>query len=223
MNYKEILKKIEESLDGQAHLDELTKKKQDPFKILVSTILSARTRDSNTRIATERLFKKHYTPKLIAEEDNEVIEELIRPSGFYKVKAARVKEVSKIILEKYNSQVPHEFDKLIDLPGVGAKTANCVLVYAFKIPAIPVDTHVHRISNRLGWLKTKTPGKTEERLKEIIPRVLWIDLNRLLVRFGQEICLPNHPRCKICPINDLCPKDFTLENEIKKKRNNKEK
>ena len=218
MNYKEILDKIEGSLDGQAHLDELTKKKQDPFKILISTILSARTRDSNTRLATERLFKNHFTPKLIVEEKIEIIEELIKVSGFYKVKAARIQEVSRIILEEFDSQVPKDFENLINLPGVGAKTANCVLVYAFKIPAIPVDTHVHRISNRLGWLKANTPDKTEERLKKIIPRVLWIDINRILVRFGQEICLPNHPKCDVCPIDDLCPKDFTMELEMKRKR-----
>ena len=218
MNYKEILDKIEANLEGSAHLDELAENKQDPFKILISTILSARTRDSNTRLATERLFKNHYTPKLIAEEEIDVLEDLIRVSGFYKVKAARIREVSRIILKEYNSQVPNDFEELINLPGVGAKTANCVLVYAFKVPAIPVDTHVHRISNRLGWLKANTPDKTEERLKKIIPRVLWIDINRILVRFGQEICLPNHPKCDVCPIDDLCPKDFTMELEMKRKR-----
>jgi len=218
MNYKEILGKIEDSLDGQVHLDEMTKKKQDPFKVLISTILSARTKDSNTRLATERLFKNHFTPKLIVEEKIEVIENLIKVSGFYKVKAARIQEVSKIILEEFNSKVPNDFENLINLPGVGAKTANCVLVYAFKIPAIPVDTHVHRISNRLGWVTTTKTDKTELILKEIIPKDLWINVNRLFVRFGQEICLPNHPKCDMCPLNNVCPKDFTMENELKKKR-----
>ena len=218
MNYKEILDKIEESLEGKAHLDELAENKQDPFKILISTILSARTRDSNTRLATERLFKNHYTPKMIAEEDIEIIEDLIRVSGFYKVKATRIKEVSRIILEEYNNQVPDDFEELINLPGVGAKTANCVLVYAFKIPTIPVDTHVHRIPNRIGWIKTTRPGQTEEELKKIIPKVEWIRVNRVLVRFGQQICLPNHPKCDICSIHTICAKDFSMEIALKSKK-----
>jgi len=218
MNFKEILKKIENAIEGEAHLDELAKKKQDPFKILISTILSARTRDSNTRKASEKLFTRYNTPQLIAEADLDILEELIKVSGFYKVKAARIKEVSKILVEEYSGEVPTDFEELINLPGVGAKTANCVLVYAFKIPAIPVDTHVHRLSNRLGWVQTKKPNKTEQALKKILPRDLWIDLNRLLVRFGQQICLPIHPKCEICPLNKTCPKDFSMENELKKKK-----
>lgn len=218
MNYREILDEIEDILEGSAHLDELADNKQDPFKILISTILSVRTRDSNTKLATERLFKNHYTPKLIAEEEIEVIEDLIRVSGFYKVKAARVREVSRIILEEYNSQVPKDFEDLINLPGVGTKTANCVLVYAFKIPAIPVDTHVHRIPNRLGWIKTTRPNQTEEELKKIIPKIEWIRLNRVLVRFGQQICLPNHPKCDVCSINTFCAKDFSMEIALRNKK-----
>lgn len=218
MNYKEILDKIENSLEGEVHLGELSKEKQDPFKILISTILSARTRDSNTRLATERLFVKYSTPKLIAEADVEVLEDLVRVSGFYKVKAARIKEVSRVLLENLNGEVPNNFEELINLPGVGAKTANCVLVYAFKIPTIPVDTHVHRIPNRLGWIKTTRPNQTEEELKRIIPKGEWLRLNRLFVRFGQQICLPNRPKCNICPINKNCSKDFSMENALKKKK-----
>ena len=201
MNIEEILNKIESAIEGEAHLDELAKKKQDPFKILISTILSARTRDSNTITATERLFAKYNTPQLIAEAEIDILEELVKVSGFYKVKAARIKEVSKKLLEEYSGEVPSDFEELINLPGVGAKTANCVLVYAFKIPAIPVDTHVHRISNRLGWVRANKPNKTEQALKRKIPKDLWIKINRLLVRFGQQICLPNNPRCKICLLN----------------------
>jgi endonuclease-3 len=223
MNFKEILSKIETNIQGEAHLDELAKKKQDPFKILISTILSARTRDSNTRNATERLFAKYNTPQLIAEAPIDELEELVKVSGFYKIKAARIKEVSKILCDGYNSEVPTDFEELINLPGVGAKTANCVLVYAFKIPAIPVDVHVHRISNRLSWVQTKNPEQTEQSLKEVIPKELWINLNRLLVRFGQQICLPIHPKCDSCPIGDLCPKDFTMEIAKKKKKKRKNK
>jgi len=218
MDYKTIWNKIEDILEGEAHLDELAKKKQDPFKILISTILSARTRDENTRMATEQLFARYNTPELIAKVNVEELEQLIQCSGFYRVKAARIKEVSQILLDEYNGKVPDNYDDLIELPGVGSKTANCVLVYAFKMPAIPVDTHVHRISNRLGWAKTKTPQKTEEVLRATIPKNLWLKLNRLFVRFGQEICLPNRPKCEICPVNKECPKDLSMEQEIKNKK-----
>ncbi|MFX1380146.1 MAG: endonuclease III domain-containing protein [Promethearchaeota archaeon] len=217
MSYKDILEKIETQLEGEAHLDELANKKQDAFKILVSTILSARTRDENTRIATEKLFEKYNEPKAIAEADIEDIEHLIKSSGFYRVKAARIKEVSNVLINKYDGLVPDKYESLINLPGVGSKTANCVLVYAFKVPAIPVDTHVHRISNRLNWVKTKNPIKTEVALKRTIPKELWLKINRLFVRFGQQICLPIRPKCEICVIRDICPKDFSMELVNKKK------
>jgi endonuclease-3 len=217
MSYREILKKIETQLEGEAHLDELASKKQDPFKILISTILSARTRDANTRIATQRLFKTYNNPKSIAEADIEDIEQLIKSSGFYRVKAARIKEVSNVLINNYDGNVPDDYDSLINLPGVGSKTANCVLVYAFKIPAIPVDVHVHRISNRLNWVKSKTPIQTEAALKKLIPKELWLKINRLFVRFGQQICLPIRPKCEICVIKDICPKNFSMEIANKKR------
>ncbi len=218
MDYKGTLDLIETQLEGESHLDELAKKKQNPFKILISTILSARTRDANTKIASEELFAKFNTPNAIASAKTEEIETLIRASGFYKVKAARIKEVSQELIDKYNSKVPDNYDELIGLPGVGSKTANCVLVYAFKIPAIPVDTHVHKISNRLGWVKTKSPEKTEHSLRNKIPRELWLNLNRSLVRFGQQVCKPINPSCNICVINDGCPKDFSMELAKKEKK-----
>ncbi|MFX0007091.1 MAG: endonuclease III [Candidatus Hermodarchaeota archaeon] len=217
MSYKTILDKIETQLEGEAHLDELASKKQDPFKILISTILSARTRDANTRLATKKLFEKYKNPKEIVEADIEEIEQLIKSSGFYKVKAARIKEVSNVLINKHNGLVPDNYESLINLPGVGSKTANCVLVYAFKIPAIPVDTHVHRISNRLDWVKTKNPIQTEAALKKLLPKELWLKVNRLFVRFGQQICLPIRPKCEICVIKDICPKDFSMETAKKKK------
>jgi len=221
MSIEETLNKIENALEGYTHLDELAKDKQDPFKILISTVLSARTRDANTKMATEKLFKKYNTPKLIAEADIEELQELIKSSGFYKVKAARIKEVSRIIQEEYEGNIPKKYDKLIKLPGVGSKTANCVLVYAFRIPAIPVDTHVHRISNRIGWVKTKTPEGTEKALKEKIPKDQWIRLNRLFVKFGQQICIPINPKHDLCPIEHSCPKDFSMEEERKEKKKKK--
>ena len=221
MNYIEILDEIEKSIEGESHLDQLAKKRNDPFKILISTILSARTRDSSTEEVTKNLFSMYKTSEEISNANIEILEKLVHKSGFYKVKAARIKEVSRIISEDYMGEVPADFDDLVSLPGVGAKTANCVLVYAFKIPAIPVDTHVHRIPNRLGWIKTVKPEQTEKTLKEILPKSQWIRVNRLFVRFGQEICLPIHPKCDLCPLNAICPKDFSMELAMKNKRKKK--
>jgi len=221
MNYVEILDEIDKAIEGETHLDQLASKRNDPFKILISTILSARTRDSSTEVVTKNLFSRYKTPQEISNASIEILEKLVHKSGFYKVKAARIKEVSRIISEDYKGEVPVDFDELVSLPGVGAKTANCVLVYAFNIPAIPVDTHVHRIPNRLGWIKTTKPEQTEKKLKEIIPKSQWIRVNRLFVRFGQEICLPIHPKCDSCPLNAVCPKDFTMEIARKSKRKKK--
>ncbi len=221
MNYVEILDEIENVIEGETHLDQLAKKRNDPFKVLISTILSARSRDSITEQVTKNLFSKYKTPQDISSANIDILEELVHKSGFYKVKAARIKEVSRIISEDYMGKVPRDFNELVSLPGVGAKTANCVLVYAFNIPAIPVDTHVHRIPNRLGWIKTTKPEQTEKRLKEIIPKSQWIRVNRLFVRFGQEICLPIHPKCDSCPLNAICLKDFTMELARKSKKKKK--
>ena len=221
MNYIEILDEIEKIIEGDTHLDQLAKKKNDPFKILIATILSARTRDSSTEEVTKNLFSKYKTSREIANAPIEVLEKLVHKAGFYKVKAARIKEVSRIILEDFMGEVPRDFSELVSLPGVGAKTANCVLVYAFKIPAIPVDTHVHRIPNRLGWIKTAKPEQTERKLQEILPKSHWLRVNRLFVRFGQEVCLPIHPKCDSCSLNAICPKDFTMELAAKSKRKKK--
>jgi len=129
--------------------------------------------------------------------------------------------VSQIIHNEYQGNVPEDKENLISLPGVGGKTANCVLVYAFKKPAIPVDTHVHRISNRLGWVSTKTPEKTEKRLQDILPKNQWIRINRLFVRFGQEICIPTNPKCDICPLKEICPKDFSMEIALRERQKKK--
>jgi len=178
----------------------------DPFRVLITTVLSQRTKDANTDKASKALFSKYKTPKQLANARLKDIEKLIRPSGFYKIKAKRIKEISKIIIEKHGGKTPRKMEELLSLPGVGRKTANCVLVFAYRQPAIPVDTHVHRLSNRLGWVKTKTPEKTEGQLVKKIPKRYWIDLNELLVTHGQNICLPRKPRCSICPIEKWCAK-----------------
>ena len=222
MNYKEILDKIEKLLDKEALLGNLLINNSSAFKILIATILSARTRDTTTEKVTEILFNKYNSPEKIAKADIKVIQQLIRQSGFYKEKSKRIKEVSRIIHEDYNSKVPSDFDKLVKLPGVGPKTANCVLVFAFNIPALAVDTHMHRISNRIGWVVTKTPKQTELELKKKIPKELWIKTTRILVRFGQQICNPPHSKCNVCPIENICPKDFSMEEEARKKRKESE-
>ena len=176
----------------------------DPYKVLVRTILSQRTRDENTDQATKNLFGKYKDIYEVVDAPTEDVEELIRFSGFYRVKAARIKEVSRILIDQYGGEVPDNLKELVELPGVGRKTANCVLVYAFELPAIPVDTHVHRISNRIGLVNTKTPEQTEVELAKIAPKELWIKLNDLMVQFGQTICKPMSPQCEMCPISDIC-------------------
>ncbi len=180
--------------------------KNSPFYILISTILSARNRDEMTIIAAKTLFAKYKTPTQLASAPLKDVEKRIKKSGFYKTKARRVKEVSKILLDKYNGNVPDTMEELVSLPGVGRKTAGCVLVYAFRKDAIPVDTHVFKISNRLGWAKTKTPEQTEAILMKNIPKKYWQDVNELLVVHGQSICTPISPKCSECPIGKLCPR-----------------
>jgi endonuclease-3 len=177
----------------------------DPFRILIGTILSHRTRDENTSRAVENLFSIYRTPKELASADESRVRQLIKPSGFYNVKAKNIIRVSKQLLKDFDGVVPDDMDDLLSLHSVGRKTANCVLVYAFNTPAIPVDTHVHRISNRLGLVHTKNPEETEEQLTKAVPRRYWLDLNDLFVRFGQTTCKPVGPRCSTCLLSRACP------------------
>lgn len=176
-----------------------------PFQHLVAALLSSRTRDEATASAVQRLFSRIRTPEELAEIDEEEIAELIRGVGFYRVKARRLKELAKKLVEEYNSEVPLKFDELVKLPGIGRKSANVVLAYS-GIPAIPVDTHVHRISNRLGLVNTARPEQTEEMLKEIFPVSMWDRVNKAFVGFGQTVCKPVKPLCDECPLRDECPK-----------------
>ena len=181
---------------------------ETPFRILISTVLSVRNRDESTHIATVNLFDKAglNTPEKIIGAPTEQVEALIRKSGMYKTKTQRIKDISKILIEQHNGEVPRDLDELLALPGVGRKVANCVLVYAFNEPAIPVVTHVHRISNRMGLISTKSPEKTEQRLTEIYPKKYWLDVNNSFVIFGKKVCKPIGPLCDTCPIRDECPK-----------------
>jgi len=176
----------------------------NPYRVLIRTILSQRTRDENTDQASALLFSKFKSVHEIAQADVQDIEELIRPAGFYHVKARRIKEVSEILLNEFGGEVPESINELLILPGVGRKTANCVLVYGFNKPAICVDVHVHRISNRVGLVETKNPEQTEETLKKMVPVKYWLEINDLMVQFGQTICKPISPLHDICPISDCC-------------------
>jgi endonuclease-3 len=176
----------------------------DPFRVLVGTILSHRTRDENTTKATENLFSTYKTPAQLANADPEVVRRLIRPSGFYNMKTKSIMAASKQIVDEFDGRVPDNEEDLMKLRAVGRKTANCVLVYAFNKPAIPVDTHVHRISNRLGLVRTKKPEETEASLVKLVPKRYWLDLNDLFVRFGQTTCRPIGPRCASCRLTGSC-------------------
>ena len=182
-----------------------------PFSILIGTILSARTKDESTTKVVKILFSKYKNAKELAYADLKEVEKIIKPIGFYHVKARRIIEVAKIIDSKYKGKVPDNLEKLIDLPGLGRKTANCVLVYAFDKPAIPVDIHVHRISNRLGLVETKTPEETEFELMKKIPKKFWIEINDTFVMYGQNICKPVSPMCSVCKIRKEC-KYFKIMN-----------
>lgn len=176
----------------------------DAFKILIGTILSARTRDINTKKVINKLFNRFTDVNELAEADLEEVKNIIRSTGFYNIKALRIIEVSKLIRDKFDGHVPNDVEILTSLPGVGRKTANCVLVYGFNKAAIPVDTHVHRISNRLGLVSTKSPERTESELERKIHKSYWTKLNDTFVMYGQNICLPVYPQCKLCGLTAIC-------------------
>ena len=198
------LQEISDSTDG------------DPFRVLIATILSHRTKDPVTALASSRLFAKYPKAIQLAKANTRTIARLIKPVGFYNTKAKTVKRVARIILEKYKGKVPNDVEELLELPSVGRKTANCVLVYGFRRPAIPVDTHVHRIFNRLGVVRTKTPDETEEELTKIVDRKDWLTLNEVFVKYGQLICKPIGPKCSICPLNNRC--QWYRENYVAKNK-----
>ena len=176
----------------------------DPFKILISTIISLRTKDDVTRAASNRLFKIANNPLKISELTEEEIEKAIYPAGFYKNKAKTIKYLCRELIDNYDSKVPDSIDELLKLNGVGRKTANLVVTQGYGLPGICVDTHVHRITNRLGYVITKNPVETEFALREKLPPKYWIVINDLLVAFGQNICKPISPLCSQCLIHDEC-------------------
>ena len=176
------------------------------LKILVSTLLSLRTQDKTTEEASHRLFRVAQTPHELLKLSEKEIEKLIYPVGFYRTKARTLIKVCRLLLERHEGRVPETMEELLALPGVGRKTANLVMTVGHKKPGICVDTHVHRISNRWGLVKTKTPDETERVLRKILPKRYWIEYNELLVCYGQNLCQPVSPHCSKCKISQYCPR-----------------
>lgn len=198
-----------DSMNGQIggrlpSVSQIDRSSRDPFAILMSTILSLRTRDKVTLEATERLLNRAATPAEILKLDSEILESLIYPVAFFRVKAGNIQNICRIIMEKYHGRVPADKKALLEMPGVGLKTCNLVLSLGFGIPAICVDIHVHRIANRMGWIKTDSPDQSEKALSAILPVKHWIRINEILVAFGQDICTPQSPHCSKCSVRDFC-------------------
>lgn len=204
-----VIKRLEKQVRDLEvpYLDEMVRNStRDPFRVLISCLLSLRTQDRTTAVATESLFGIAPDVEAMNSLSEDKISETIYPVGFYKVKAVRIKEICRVLIESYGSRVPDEIDELIKLKGVGRKTANLVVTLGYEKPGICVDTHVHRITNRWGYVKTKTPDKTELALRDKLPKKYWIRINGLLVAFGQGICKPISPICSGCTIASYCEK-----------------
>ena len=203
-----IIKKLIEAKQPRREFVQLMEEFQNPYLVLIACILSLRTNDLTTYPATLRMLEIGKEPKDFAYCDVEKLEKAIYPVGFYKNKARQIVELSKIIVEELNNKVPNTIEDLIKFNGVGRKTANLVLAKGYNIPAICVDVHVHRICNRLGYVKTKNPEETEFALREKLPQKYWLDINTLLVTHGQNVCKPIKPNCNECPIKDYCNKNI---------------
>ena len=176
----------------------------EPFKVLIATVISQRTREEQTTIVSNRLFARYPDAASLADAPVDELERLLQGSQYPEVKAPRIKAIAGLLRDNFGGQVPRTLAELLALPGVGRKTANCVLLYAFDIPALCVDVHVHRITNRLGWLHTNTPDQTEVALERILPAPHWLTINRLMVQHGRAICLPSIPQCRRCPVRQWC-------------------
>jgi len=197
---------ILQEIKGQWQDNTINSLGNDPFLVLVSGILSHRTKDQVTKEATQRLLEVAPAPEGILKIPEEELSQIIYPVGFYRQKAKTLRKIAEILLTRYQGKVPDDLEELLKLPGVGRKTANLVLTMGFQKPAISVDTHIHRIVNRWGYVETKTPEETEKALRERLPLPYWEIINPLLVLFGQNICLPRRPRCFECPIAEFCEK-----------------
>jgi endonuclease-3 len=182
----------------------VAQRSNDPYRILISTLISLRTKDAVTTEASRKLFARARTPRSMLKLKASHIRKLIYPAGFYKRKADTILDVSRILIELHGGCVPDDLDLLLSLPGVGRKTANLVVTLGFGKPGICVDTHVHRITNRFGYVKTRTPDETETALRQKLPEAWWIPINDILVAFGQGLCAPVSPHCSRCPVSAWC-------------------
>ncbi len=201
--FREVLAKMGKVLPA---VSLVAVQRQDPFSVLISTVISLRTKDDVTLSASQRLLAAAPDPQAMLRLSEEQIADLIFPAGFYKRKAMQIRTIAGILLEKYDGKVPADATLMMELPGVGIKTANLTLNLGFGIDAICVDCHVHQISNRLGWISTKTPEESEKVLQTVMPKRFWIPLNELLVSYGQEVCTSVSPKCSLCPECGRCPK-----------------
>lgn len=191
---------------------------REPFWVLITTIMSHRTKDEVTDSAARNLHARYENAKSLSGAEYDEVLSLISKVGFSRVKAGRVIEAARIIVEDFSGRVPSNVDDLTTIPGVGRKTANVVIADAFRLPAIAVDTHVHRISNRIGWCRTKNPDDTEEVLRKIIPKEYWVGFNPTLVEFGKTVCKPIGPRCVDCSISDFCEYYGKQKKPVEKKK-----
>lgn len=207
IKFKEIMEKLKEIYPSteKTTLNRM-RTKPDPFKVLISCLLSLRARDENTEKVSKQLYEVADTPEQIVKIPVEKLEKLIFSSGHYKKKARVLQSVSNDLIQRFNSKVPDNKESLLSIKGVGPKTANIVLAFAYGKNVLPIDTHCHRIPNRLGWVQTKTPEQTEKELEKVLPIKYWQEFNAIFVQFGQTLCQPISPKCSECPINKYCPR-----------------
>ena len=196
---REVLRVLAETYHGRGSVE-----LGDPYKVLVATVISARTREEQTTAVSQRVFARYPDAAALARADGHELYVLLAGSQYRETKAPRLIEMARILVEKHGGTVPNDLDALLELPGVGRKTANCVLIYAFQRPALCVDIHMHRISNRLGWAHTTTPNQTEKALEQVMPRDCWAGSNRLFLQHGRALCTPGVPQCGMCPVRDNC-------------------
>ena len=202
-----VISILEETYQSKTSAMEEVSKENDPFLVLISCLLSLRTKDEVTKEASKRLFNLAKTPIKMSKLSIDEIQDAIYPVGFYKTKSERIKQICVDLIEKYDSKVPDNIDELLKLKGVGRKTANIVVTMGFNKPGVAVDTHVHRICNRLGYVSTKKPDDTEFALRKKLQKKYWITFNNLLVIHGKTICAPVSPKCSICPIFQYCERN----------------
>jgi endonuclease III len=207
-DFRAILEAMLDRVEGGPlpAVTDVAERTEDPVRVLFTTMISLRTKDEVTAEAAEILFREAPTVEALAQMPEERIADLIYPAGFYRTKAKSIRGAAEIILRDHGGRVPTSLEELTALPGVGRKTANLVLGLSFGTPAICVDTHVHRIANRLGWVETKTPEQTEQALAELLPRELWIPVNGVFVAYGKQVCTPVSPFCSACLLDAVCPR-----------------